>query len=355
MINIMPINIERVRHSRLPEIDFNNLPFGRIFSDHMFVADYENGEWKEGQIVPYADIPLSPATSALHYGQAIFEGMKCDRDANSTDVLIFRPQENARRFNQSAVRMGMPEVPEELFLEALYELIRLDRNWVPTEANSCMYMRPFMFATDPMLGVRPSDTYKFMIITCPVGPYYSKPLNVLVADKYVRAFPGGTGYAKAAGNYAASMYPMTLAKEKGYDQVLWTDGFTHEYLEEIGTMNVFFVIDGKAYTPELDGTILQGITRDSIMQLLREQGVEVIEKKINVHEIFEAHKKGTLQEAFGAGTAATIVSIAGIGYKNQHIDLPSAASRTVSEKVKKHLNDIKCGLANDIFDWIVRV
>lgn len=355
MISIMPINIERVKHSRLPDIDFNNIPFGQIFSDHMFVADYENGEWREGQVTPYGNIPLSPATSALHYGQAIFEGMKCNRDANSTDVLIFRPQENARRFNQSAVRMGMPQVPEELFLEGLYELIRLDRNWVPNKPNSSMYMRPFMFATDPMLGVRPSSTYKFMIITSPVGPYYSKPLNVLVADKYVRAFPGGTGYAKAAGNYAASMYPMALAKEKGYDQVLWTDGFTHEYLEEIGTMNVFFVIDGKAYTPALDGTILQGITRDSIMQILHQQGVEVVEKKINIHEILEAHQNGTLQEAFGAGTAATVISIAGIGYKDQHIDLPSVSSRVVSEMVKKQLNDIKCGISKDTFDWIVRV
>lgn len=355
MIQAIAINIQPTKQSRLPEVDFDKLSFGRTFSDHMLVIDYENGEWQTPHIVPYAPLLLSPANSALHYGQALFEGMKCDLDPQTGELLILRPHDNARRLNVSAERLGMPTIPEELFLESLYELLRLDRNWVPTRPDHSLYIRPFMFATDELLGVRPSDTYKFMIITSPVGPYYSRPLNVLVADQYVRAFPGGTGYAKAAGNYAASMYPMMLAKQKGYDQVLWTDGFTHEYLEEIGTMNVFFVIDGEVHTPELDGTILDGITRNSIITLLRDSGLSVSERKINIHEILAAHANGTLQEAFGAGTAATVTHIAGIGYKDKHIELTHANNRPVSELARQQLVDIKRGIARDPYNWVVRL
>ncbi|MBL7787488.1 MAG: branched-chain amino acid aminotransferase [Chitinophagales bacterium] len=354
MTNLKTI-VNPTTQSRLKEVDFESLPFGKIFSDHMFVIDYADGKWQQGYIMPYGDMPLSPATSALHYGQAIFEGMKCNRDIKSGDVLVFRPEQNALRFNISAARMGMPSIPVDIYLQGLYDLISTDRDWIPTREGYALYMRPFMFATDPMIGVRPSDTYRFMIITCPVGPYYAQPLKVLVADKYVRAFPGGTGSSKAAGNYAASMYPTVLAKKAGYDQVLWTDGMTHEYLEEIGTMNVFFVINNKAYTPSLDGTILNGITRDSIIQLLRHKGVEVIEKHINIHEIFEAHQNGTLQEAFGAGTAATITNISAIGYKDQHIELPPITNKLLSAELKANMNAIKCGAESDIFNWLVRI
>jgi len=345
----------KTKHSRLSQVDFNNIPFGRIFSDHMFVMDYQNGQWQQGQIIPYGNLQLSPATSALHYGQAIFEGLKANRDSNSADILLFRPYDNAHRFNHSAVRMDMPEVPEDLFVEAIAQLIQLDREWVPSTTDSSMYIRPVMFGCDNFIGVRSSDNYKMVVLTSPVGPYYTKPVRVVIADKFVRAFDGGTGEAKAAGNYGATMYPASLARQKGYDQVLWTDGVEHKYVEEIGTMNVFFVINNEVITPSLDGTILHGVTRDSVITLFKEMGVKVTERRITTEELFEAHSKGLLQEAFGAGTAATITQIEELAYKDKRYVMPPVQARTLATKVKSELENIKRGLKPDTYNWLVRI
>jgi branched-chain amino acid aminotransferase len=321
----------------------------------MVVIDYNNGAWQEPQIMPYGNLQLSPATAALHYGQSIFEGMKANRDMHSNDILLFRPERNAERLNRSAMRMGMPDLPTELFMESLVELIKLDRNWVPKRTDSSLYMRPFMFATDPYVGVHSSESYKFIIFTCPVGPYYSRPISVLVAEDFVRAFKGGTGEAKAAGNYGATLYPAKLAKQQGYDQILWMDGINHKYVDEIGTMNVFFIIDGVAITPILDGTILDGVTRESVMQLLHDMDVPVEERQISIDEIVAASQKGTLQDAFGAGTAATITHISGIGYRDKHYELPESNTRKISNQVKSQLESIKRGNSPDNHNWIMRV
>lgn len=347
--------VQKTKLSRLSEVDFNNLPFGRIFADHMFVMDYHNGQWQQGTILPFGNLELSPATSALHYGQAIFEGIKANIDQKTKDILLFRVEENAKRFNLSAYRMGMPTLPEDIFVNAVVELLKLDRNWVPPSSDSSMYIRPFMFASDDCVGVRPSDNYKFVVINSPVGPYYSKPIKVVISDKYVRAFDGGTGEAKAAGNYGATMYPVSVIRKNGYDQILWTDGKEHKYVEEIGTMNVFFAIDDEVLTPSLDGTILRGITRDSIIKLFRDKGVKVTERRITIAELFEAHAAGKLQDAFGAGTAATITHIEEMLYKDQQIFLPPAESRSYSTNIKKDLEGIKRGLLPDKYNWNRRI
>lgn len=358
-IHVAPLkkmfSVQKTKLSRLSEVDFNNLPFGRIFADHMFVMDYRNGQWEQGKIMPYGNLEISPATSALHYGQAIFEGIKANLDQNTNDILLFRAEDNAKRFNFSAFRMGMPQLPEETFVNALIELLKLDRAWVPDTPESSMYIRPFMFACDECVGVRTADNYKFVIINSPVGPYYSKPIKVVISDKYVRACEGGTGEAKAAGNYAATMYPVSLIRQKGYDQILWTDGKEHKYVEEIGTMNVFFVIDNEVLTPSLDGTILRGITRDSIIRLFRDKGLKVTERRIAIRELIEAQEAGKLQEAFGAGTAATITHIEEMSYLDQTIVLPSIESRTFSTNIKKELEGIKRGLLPDKYNWNIRI
>ncbi|MCB0516382.1 MAG: branched-chain amino acid aminotransferase [Chitinophagales bacterium] len=343
-----------IQNSRLSSVDFSNLPFGKIFSDHMFTVNYANGAWQPAEIRPFGNLSLSPATASLHYGQAIFEGMKAEKDPDG-NVLLFRPQDNIRRLNRSAKRLCMPELPEELFMEGLKELLALDKDWIPTQEGYSLYIRPFMFSTDPAVGVRPSETYEFIIFTCPVGPYYSGDVNVYMETHYSRACQGGVGEAKAAGNYAASLYPAKLAKEKGYDQILWTDAKEHRFIQEIGTMNVFFIIDGTAITPELDGNILKGITRDSIIKLLRDEGIKVEERPVSVHEIIDAHDNGLLQDCFGAGTAATITFIASLGYEGHLMQLPEASTRRISQRIKQRFINIKKGLEPDKFDWIVKL
>lgn len=355
MLQELTIRFSKTKQSRLSEVDFNNLPFGKIFSDHMALVEYSNGEWQTPQILPYGPIPLSPATSALHYGQAIFEGMKANVDQSTGEILVFRPEKNAARFNRSATRMCMPTVPEDLFLETLYELLRLDKAWIPQQANSALYIRPYMFASDEFVGVRPSDSYKFIIFTCPVGAYYTQPVNVLVAEKYSRAATGGTGEAKAAGNYGAAMYPSMLAKKQGYDQMLWMDSRMHRFIDEIGTMNVFFVIGNTVVTPALDGTILDGVTRSSVVQLCKDRGLTVEERQVSIDEILDANDKGVLTDAFGAGTAATITYIVGIGYKGQHHNLMPVEKRTLSVELKAELDSIKRGIIPDKHNWIVRL
>lgn len=349
------IKITKCQSSRIQTIDFENLPFGKHFSDHMLVMDYANGSWGAPQIVPFGNIEIHPATSALHYGQAIFEGLKAQRNEKG-EILVFRPDQNAKRFNESAERMCMASVPEEIFLEGLRTLIDLDKDWVPSRDGQSLYIRPFMFATDDYVGIRPSEKYKFVIITSPVGAYYSEPVKVKIETYYTRAAEGGVGRAKAAGNYAASLYPAKLGQEQGYRQLLWTDAKTHSYIEESGTMNVMFVINDVLITPSEDrDTILKGITKRSVIDIAKDWGMKVEERPVTVAEVMEAIEKGTLQDAFGAGTAATIAPIIGIGYNGKDYELAPLESREFSIKVSKYIADYKAGTVEDKFGWMMKI
>lgn len=354
MIAAMDISIRKVERSKLLELDPNNLPFGKYFTDHMLEADYENGEWKNIEIKPYQPLLISPSVAALHYGQAIFEGIKAYKDAEG-NAYIFRPHDNFQRFNISAERMQMPAVPEELFIEGMRKLIELDKNWIPSSPDHSLYIRPFMFASDEMIGVKPSDSYKFLIILSPTGPYYSAPMRIYVEEQYVRAVPGGVGYAKAAGNYGAAMYATAQAKKKGYDQVLWTDAFEHKYVQEIGTMNVFFIIGNKAITPDLSlGTILAGVTRQSAITLLQEAGFEVEERRITIHEIMDAYQAGQLFEVFGTGTAATISFIKELRYKDFVMKFDVEKWKT-APTIKQWLTEIREGKREDKYNWMWKI
>jgi branched-chain amino acid aminotransferase len=349
-----PFHIERTEVSRLSSVDFNNLQFGKLYGDHMFVAECRRGKWTDCRIIPFGNLPFSPASSALHYGQIIFEGMKAFKNPEG-EPLLFRPDMNWHRFNSSAARMAMPSVPEELWHDALNELVSMDTDWIPQEKGCSLYLRPFMFATDRFIGVRPTEMFKFIIITSPAGLYYPKPVKVMTTSKYVRAFPGGVGFAKAAGNYGATMLPLREALERGYDQVLWTDGVEHRWIHEIGTMNVFFVIDGVALTPDLDGTILAGVTRECVIQMLRKEGVKVEERPVSIDEVMEAGRNGKLQDAFGSGTAAGITQISHIEHKGELIALPPLDRRPHSTRLRDELDGIKNGTLPDRFGWTVKV
>lgn len=351
----MDIQVTPIAQSRISQLNVENIQFGKLYSDHMFMVDFEHGEWGTPQIVPFGPLTMSPATTFMHYGQAIFEGVKAYKDPQGNPI-IFRPQDNWKRFNLSASRMAMPEVPEELFMEGLRQLIDMDRDWIPSAEGTSLYIRPFMIATDEFIGVKTAEKFTFLIITSPAGPYYSKPVSIYVQDKYVRAFPGGTGFIKSAGNYGLCMYPTQQIKDMGYDQVLWTDGFEHKYVQEIGTMNVFFVIGDKAVTPSLDGSILAGVTRDSIITLLREKGMEVEERQISIDELKEAHKKGELKEALGAGTAASIAPIAELTiHGGEHMMMPPVETWETANWIKKELADIRYGRKADTHGWIFHV
>lgn len=348
------IDITKTVHSRLPGLDINNLPFGKVFSDHMFIAEYADGQWSKSRIVPFGNLELSPASSMMHYGQAIFEGMKAYRSDNG-DVLLFRPLENQKRLNRSALRMAMPEVPEEVFMEGLVELLKLDQNWVPAGDGRSLYIRPFLIATDDYIGVKPSDTYMFLIITTPVGNYYDHPLKVKVEHTFFRAVEGGVGYVKASGNYGRSLYPTSLAKKDGYDQLIWTDAREHKFVEESGTMNLMFVINNTLITPQLSDTILAGITRESVLAIARDWNVNVEERKISVDEISDAFDNGTLQEAFGTGTAATIAHISEIGYNGRNLVLPALTPESLSKRISKEMDNIRRKRTDDIHNWVYRV
>ena len=354
MVVTESIRIERTKHSRISQVDFANLPFGKIYTDHMFMADYRDGEWKNSRVVPYGHISISPATPAIHYGQAIFEGMKAMKSPTG-DVLVFRPADNWMRLNVSGERICMPPVPEELFMEGLSTLISLDQNWVPKDEGSSLYIRPFLFSADEYIGIRPSENFTFMIILSPVGPYYSTPVKVKIETQFTRAAEGGTGYAKAGGNYGAALYPAKLAQDEGYHQLLWTDGKTHQYIEESGTMNVMFVVDDTLITPALSDSILAGITRDSVLKLARKWGMRVEERKVSVTEIMEAAGSGRLREAFGAGTAATIAHIELIGFEGKDYYLPAIAERKFANRVYEELEGIKRGTRPDPFGWITKM
>jgi branched-chain amino acid aminotransferase len=344
---------ETINHtSRAKETDINNIPMGIAFTDHMFICDYENGEWQNPRIEPLTTVPTHPAAMALHYGQAIFEGLKATL-GNDDTPLLFRPEENAKRLNFSADRMGMPAFPEDLFVEGLKKLVAVDKEWIPSNDGSALYLRPFMYADEAFIGMRAATKYKFIIFASPSGPFFSKPIKLWAETQYIRAANGGTGEAKAAGNYAAAIRPTELAKQKGYDQVMWLDAREFEYVQEAGTMNIFFKIDGKIVTPNLGGSILSGITRLSVIDLLRDKGFEVEERPLAMTEIVAAFKNGTLEEAFGAGTAVSIAPIEEIGYKDMKITF--SANAPVGKDIKATMDGIKTQKIEDKFGWIVPV
>lgn len=348
------IEVEKVAESRIGEVDFHNINFGRQFADHMFVAEYDDQEWGSYKIRPYDKLKLYPSCLALHYGQTIFEGMKAYKNANG-EVLLFRPLDNFRRLNRSAHRMCMPEIEPDLMLEALKQLLKLDKAWIPPNKGASLYIRPFMFAIDEYVGVKPSEKYACIIFTCPVGPYYSTALKVKIEMDYTRAAQGGTGHAKAGGNYGAALYPAKKAQEQGYHQLIWTDAKEHKYIEESGTMNIMFQINGKLITPPVGSTILEGITRDSVICLALDEGFTVEERPITVDEVVEAYKAGTLQDAFGIGTAATIAPIELIGHMGEDMVLPTESSDKHSTRLADRLNAIRYGEAEDKFGWMMKL
>ncbi len=354
MTDTLRIEVERVLHSRRSQTDLSKLPFGKVYTDHMFVADYRQGEWMNPRIIPYGFIAVSPATPALHYGQSIFEGIKAYK-SSSGEVLIFRPVDNWKRMNISGARMCMPPVPEDLFIEGIRELVSLDKAWIPDQEGSSLYIRPFMFSADEYIGIRPSEAFTFMIILSPAGSYYSAPVKVRIETHFTRAVAGGTGYAKAGGNYGGAIYPAKLAQDQGYHQLIWTDGREHKYIEESGTMNVMFVIDGRLVTPPLSDSILAGITRDSVLHLARRKGIPVEERQIAVTEVVDGLKSGRLTEAFGVGTAATIAPIITIGFEDHDYTLAPVDEWKIGPEILKELNAIKYGKVKDEFNWIVKV
>ena len=347
-----PVSVSLTNQSKLPSVDFNNLPFGKVISDHMFVADYDGKQWTDFRIEPFGPLDISPANLALHYGQSIFEGMKATKMHG--EPVLFRPEMHARRFNVSAERMCMPSIPEELFTQALKMLVDLDRDWIPAMEDHALYIRPLMFATDEYFGVHTSEKYRFIVFTGPVGPYYPKPIKLWVEEVFTRAAQGGAGEAKCAGNYGASLLPAQRAKAAGYDQVMWMDAVEKKYVQEVGTMNLFFVIDGKVITPATTGTILRGITRESFMTLLKDWGYTVEDRLLSIAEIADAYWRGTLQECFGAGTAAVVSNISDITWRDRKMELPPIddAHRPVASRLKNYLNRLRMGKEPDEYGWM---
>jgi len=348
------IKVTLTKSSKLKDISLENIPFGKYFTDHMLVADYENGKWQTAEIMPYQPLTLDPSLAVFHYGQAIFEGIKAYRSQDGS-IKIFRPHDNFKRFNASAVRMQMPEVPEHIFMDGLKALISIDRDWVPSNENHSLYIRPFMISSDAAIGVRPSEKYKFLIILSPTGPYYATPMRIYAEEKYVRAVPGGIGFAKAAGNYGAVLYPSAEAHKKGYDQVLWMDAYEHKYVQECGTMNAFFILGDTVITPGLEeGTILAGVTRDSVITVLKEMGFVVEERPLSIDEIITAHKAGQLKEIFGTGTAATIALIKELKYKDYEM-IFDVNQWTIAPAVREKIDAIRYGSQPDTHNWLLPV
>jgi len=333
----------------------DELKFGAAFTDHMFVMDYKKGEgWLNASIVPYGEFCVAPSMMVFHYGQAIFEGLKAYRGEDGK-VLTFRASDNFKRLNISAERMCIPLFDESFAKNALYELLRIEKDWVPSKKDTSLYIRPFIIATDPYIGVRPSDTYKFFIILSPVGAYYPegfKPVKIYVTDKYVRASRGGVGFAKTAGNYAASLYAAEEAKNMGYTQVMWLDCSQRKFVEEVGTMNIFFVIEDTLVTPDLSGgSVLAGITRDSVIKLAKHLKMPVSERKISIDEVFDAHERGKLKEVFGTGTAAVISPVSELNLNGKKITINDGETGKISQFLYDKLASIQYGREADPFDW----
>ena len=347
------IDIIRASSTKINDVDFENLVFGNIFTDHMLVCDYKDGKWQKPVIRPYEPFLLDPSAKVFHYGQAIFEGMKAYKD-NNDDVWLFRPDENFDRFNKSAVRMAMPEVPEEVFLGGLHEILKIEKDWVKKGKGNTLYIRPFMIATGTGVVAAPSSQYRFMIILSPAKSYYSGEVKVIIAEHYSRAANGGIGAAKAAGNYSAQFYPTQLANKDGFQQIIWTDDATHTKLEEAGTMNVFFRINNTLFTAPASERILDGVTRKSLITLAEKEGIDIQVRSVLVWELVEAAKNGTLKEIFGAGTAAVVNPIVGFSYKGEYFELPKVED-SIALQLKEKLTNIQYKLAEDPFDWTVKI
>ncbi len=349
----MALHIEKIAKSRISEVDFNNLTFGEVFTDHMFECDFENGEWQTPKIRPYQPIAFDPSAKVFHYGQAVFEGMKAYKDDND-DVWLFRPDENQKRINISAERLDMPAFPKDYFFEGLTTLLKMDSEWVKKGKDSALYIRPFIIATENCVSASTSNAYKFMIICSPVQAYYTGAVKVVFADKFSRSADGGVGFAKAAGNYAGSFYPTKLANQEGFQQVVWTDANTHEFLEEAGVMNVFFRVNDTLLTAPTSDRILDGVTRKSIIKFAEDKGLKVDVRPVRVTEIVEAARKGELLEMFGAGTAAVISPISGFSNKGEYFELPKVENSYASF-IKKGITDIQKNKAEDKFGWRVKI
>ncbi len=350
---MMNIKIEKAKTSKINQVDFNNLAFGNVFTDHMLVCDYKEGSWKVPEIIPYQPISLDPSAKIFHYGQSIFEGMKAYKDEKG-DVFLFRPTDNCKRLNISAKRMAIPEIPEDYFMEGLMALLKLEKDWIPQTPGSSLYIRPFIFASGTGFHASPADEYKFIIAFAPSGAYFSGKVKVLIEEKYSRSANGGVGFAKAGGNYAGQFYPTQLALEKGYNQVIWTDDNTHEYIEEAGAMNIFVRINDTLLTAPTSDRILDGITRKSILKIAQDEGIAVEERKITVAEIIEAANNGSLKEMFGAGTAAVISPISTFGFRDVDYDLPEL-SDNYATRLKNRITDIQYNRAEDKFGWRVKL
>ena len=347
----MNIKLSKVKSSKISKVDFSDLGFCKYYTDHMFVCEYENNDWKNFRIIPFQDLNLSPACTTLHYGQTIFEGLKAYKNEKD-EILIFRPDKNAKRFNSSAERMCMPSLPEKYFINSIEELLKIEKDWVPKGEENSLYIRPLMFAIDPYIGIKPADKYLFIIICGLAGGYYSEPVNVKIETEYTRAVKGGGGFAKTAANYAAALYPAVQAQKEGFHQLIWTDGKEHNFVEESGTMNLFFVIDNKLITPPLGDTVLDGVTRDSIISVCPELDIDIEIRKISVKEIIDALGNGSMTEAFGAGTAATIAPIKTIAFQSKKYNLPENNKISFSKKILDYLNNLKFGKIDDKFDWV---
>jgi len=347
------LKVTQTTQSKLDSIDFKNLGFGSVFSDHMLVCDYKNGAWGTPEIVPFEPISLMPSAKIFHYGQSIFEGMKAYKDSDKK-TWLFRPDENFKRFNISAKRLSIPELPEAIFMEGLKALLKVDDQWIPTQEGSSLYIRPIIFATGEGFHASPADAYKFIICTAPSGAYFAGKVKVLIEQNYSRSANGGVGFAKAGGNYAGQFYPTQLAIDKGYQQVIWTDDNTHEYIEEAGAMNIFVRINDTLITGPTSDRILDGITRKSILDIAKDEGIKVEVRKFTVSEIVKASKNGSLKEMFGAGTAAVISPIATFGFKDTDYDLPELEN-PVATRLKQRIVAIQTNKAEDIFDWTVSV
>ena len=347
------IEVTKTKTSKIKDVDFDNLSFGSIFSDHMLISNYENGEWEIPKIVPYQAISLDPSAKIFHYGQSVFEGMKAYKDKHN-EAFLFRPEDNCKRLNISSKRLAIPELPQAYFMEGLKKLLELDSAWISTNEGSSLYIRPFIFATGKGFHASPANAYKFIIATAPSGAYFSGKVKVLIEETYSRSANGGVGYAKAGGNYAGQFYPTQLAVKKGYNQVIWTDDTSHEYIEEAGAMNIFVRINDTLLTGPVSDRILDGITRKSIIEIAKDEGIAVDIRKISVKELVEAAKNGSLKEMFGAGTAAVVSPISTFGYRDTDYDLPELEN-TFASRLKKRITDIQTNKAEDKFGWRVKI
>ena len=356
--NMQTIRIERTTCPKEKPGKENPLTFGTIFTDHMFEVDYEEGKgWYDPRIVPYHKLELEPSAMVFHYGQEMFEGLKAYKTEDGR-ILLFRPDKNIERANRSNQRLCIPKIPEDLFLEALKMVVSVDQDWIPTKPGTSLYIRPFVIATDPFLGVRPSHTYKFMIILSPVGAYYASgldPVKIWIEDSYVRAVKGGIGEAKTGGNYVASLAAQMKAHDEGYSQVLWLDGVHRKYIEEVGAMNIFFKINGTVITPELNGSILPGVTRDSVLSLCREWNIPVEERKISVDEVVEAARSGNLEECFGTGTAAVVSPVGELRFEDDRMPIGEETIGDLTQKLYDTITGIQLGELNGPAGWSVEV